>query len=70
MPNSITYSLGSINFYNYSPSTPIYTSSTLSSAGTLKSASNRFYLAGSNLSGTNTFKIKLDSGVALTVLVR
>lgn len=66
---TVTYNIGSINFYNYFSGPRIYNSSSLNSAGTLQSASNRFYYVG-NVSGTISSNIKLDSGVQLTVVVK
>ena len=65
---SISYDLGSINLYNYSPTPTIYT--TLPTSGGMNGSSNIYYNAGVNLSGSNRWRIKIDSGVRLTVIVR
>jgi len=64
---TITYQLGSINLYNYSPNPYIY--STLPS--TQNAGSNIYYLAGSSLSGTKEWSITgLNSDVKLTVVIK
>jgi hypothetical protein len=72
--DGITYNLGSINLYNYRyfldpgywEGPVIYVSLPYE----IEKASNMYYLAGENLSGTQTWDISLDTKVRLTVVIR
>jgi len=64
-----SYTVGSINFFNYSPAPAILDSSSLGSASSFPSASNIYYKAATGLSGSRTFQIHLPAGVGFSVYV-
>jgi hypothetical protein len=82
--NSITYTIGSIDLNNYThtynpdydlPSPDqvgplIYNSANdIPSSGSMRSASNVYYFCG-NLTGQNSWNLRMDNGVKLTVVVK
>ena len=65
--NGITYDLGSINLYNYSPTPYIYNQLPT----TQKPGSNLFYLAGSNLSGGKEWYFEgVNQNTKITVVIK
>jgi hypothetical protein len=66
---AITYNLGSINLYNYSYPPTIYNSSDLPTTD-LNMGSNRYYKAGTGVTGMQTWNVKLNKYTRLTVLIR
>ena len=65
--NGITYDLGAINLYNYSPTPRIF----YQLPSTQDPGSNVFYKAGSNLSGKNEWYFKgLSQDTKLTIIVK
>ena len=65
--NGITYDLGSINLYNYSPTPYIYDQLPT----TQKPGSNLFYIAGSNLSGGKEWYFEgLNQNSKVTVVIK
>ena len=66
---SASYTVGSINFFNYTPAPAILDSSSLGSASSFPSASNIYYKAATGLSGSRTFRIHLPAGVGFSVYV-
>ncbi len=71
---SITYNLGSINLFNYNPQPTINTTALINNgaygSATMNGTSNRFYLAGTNLTGIRTFSIQIPAGVTMSVVVK
>lgn len=66
--NGISYDLGSINLYNYSPTPTIYNKLPNQQQ---QPNSNILYRAGNNLSGKNEWLIQgMDSDVKLTVVIK
>lgn len=63
--NNITYNMGSINFFNYSPQPNIYTT-----VGTINPNSNYFYKVGDNLKGDINITLKLNGETEATVIVK
>ncbi len=67
---AVSYNLGSIDFFNYSPAPSIYmTSSTVEAASYLNS-SNTYYQAATALQSSRTWTISLPSGLAMSVIVK
>ena len=65
--NGITYDLGSINLYNYSPTPYIYNQLPTKQ----KPGSNLFYIAGSNLSGGKEWYFEgLNQNTKVTVVIK
>ena len=65
--NGITYNLGSINLFNYSPNPYIYNQLPASQ----KPGSNIYYRAGSNLSGTKEWHFEgMSTDTKLTVVIK
>jgi hypothetical protein len=67
--NSSTYTVGSINFFNYSPAPAILTSASLGATSSFPVASNLYYKAATGLSGSRTFQLHLPAGVGFSVYV-
>lgn len=63
--NNITYDMGSINFFNYSPQPNIYTT-----IGRINSNSNYFYKVGDNLTGDINIELKLNGQTEATVIFK
>jgi len=63
--NNITYDMGSINFFNYSPQPNIYTT-----VGRINSNSNYFYKIGDNLTGDINIELKLNGQTEATVIFK
>ncbi|MFK5975061.1 MAG: hypothetical protein QM493_01015 [Sulfurovum sp.] len=63
--NNITYNMGSINFFNYSPQPTIYTT-----VGTINPNSNYFYKVGDNLTGDINITFKLNGETEATVIFK
>jgi hypothetical protein len=59
--NNITYNLGSINFYNYSPTPYFYEGSSFDA--TIQAHANAYYRIGEDLSGDVDIDLTLDDGV-------
>jgi hypothetical protein len=72
----ITYSLGSINLYNYKYSAEdqtgpyIYTSSPITGYGTHLDTSNLYFRVGSNVTGTVSKTVTYGDGVDFTIVVK
>lgn len=65
--NGITYNLGSINLYNYTPTPYVYTSL----PGIQQPGSNILYRAGENLSGTKEWSfVGMNANTKLTVVIK
>ena len=65
--NGITYELGSINLYNYSPTPYIYNQL----PSTQNAGSNIYYRAGSNLNGTQEWFFEgMSTDTKLTVVIK
>ena len=63
----ISYQVGSINLYNYSPSPYIY----LTLPATQRAGSNLFYLSGTGLNGTKQWSFtNLNSQIKITVVIK
>ncbi len=60
-----TYQLGSINFFNYSP-TPV----TKTATGAVKTEANYYYKIGDNLTGDITVNLKLDAHTEATLIAK
>jgi hypothetical protein len=63
----LTYNLGSINFFNYSPAPTVKTS--LDAGNSMATTSNTYFLAATGLTGSKTWKLKVPSGVTFSVYV-
>jgi hypothetical protein len=63
--SSSTYELGSINFFNYSPTPTIFTS-----AGTVAAQGNYYYKVGDNLTGTVTIDLTLNGTTEATLIAK
>jgi hypothetical protein len=63
--NGVTYDLGSINFFNYSPQPSIKTT-----AGEVKPQGNYYYKIGDNLSGTVTLELNLNGTTEATLIAK
>ncbi|MFK5975062.1 MAG: PKD domain-containing protein [Sulfurovum sp.] len=61
--NSITYSVGSINFFNYNPTPAIN-----NALGTINSNANYFYKVGDYLTGDVTIHLKLNGQTEATLI--
>lgn len=72
--NSIDYSLGSINFYNYLVNTSVgpryYTESTLGSLSAHNKTSNTYVKMAESITGSYTKTIELPVNVSLTVVTK
>jgi hypothetical protein len=63
----LSYSLGSIDFFNYDPPPdPITADGALPSSGSFSRASNLYYLAASGASGKKSFSVTVPKGVAFS----
>jgi len=62
--NSITYKLGSINFFNYSPEPSFYDDKTLNINA------NMYYRVGYNLSGDINIKVNAQKGVDIAIVAK
>jgi len=63
--NQSTYALGSVNFFNYTP-----TPSLSSSVGIVQSNANYYYKVGSNLTGKINIDLKLNGQTEATLIVK
>jgi len=63
--NNITYDLGSINFFNYSPQPKFYTT-----AGKVKPQGNYYYKVGENLKGIIDLNITLNGTTEATLIAK
>jgi hypothetical protein len=63
--NAITYQLGSINFFNYSPSVTIYNTS-----GIVTPQGNYYYRIGTGLSGLVHIEVLLDGSTEATLIAK
>ena len=61
----VTYDLGSINFFNYSPKPNLQTT-----AGEVKAQGNYYYKIGDNLSGTVTLDLNLNGTTEATLIAK
>ena len=66
---SITYNLGSINFFNYDPLPQILASTGSVPKGKIATASNVYYQASSSLTGSKTWSLVVPQGVGFSVFV-
>jgi hypothetical protein len=62
---SITYELGSINFFNYIPQPTIYTTS-----GTIQPQGNYYYKIGDNLTGDISISLELNGQTEATLIAK
>lgn len=62
--NGLTYDLGSINFFNYTP-----TPSISNVMGTVNANANYYYRVGDNLTGDLTVSIKQESGLTTSLVI-
>ncbi|MBU2511457.1 hypothetical protein KJ966_08960 [bacterium] len=67
--DSVTYELGSINLYYYSP-LPAITESSSFAVSSMYKTSNRYFKVGSEMTNSGTWTISMPSGVKLTVVTR
>jgi hypothetical protein len=67
--NGLTYSLGSINVFNYTPTPTLFTPDAPSSTKPYYS-SNVYYLARSKLAAAKSFSITIPKGVVMSVVLR
>jgi hypothetical protein len=65
----ITYQLGSIDFFNYTPVPSVITKDGVLKVGLFPKASNLYYLAASGLSGKKSFAVNVPTGVGFSVYV-
>jgi hypothetical protein len=65
--SGMTYRLGSINFFNYSPAPKVLDGTGLTSA--VAPASNVYYLAASGMTGSDSWKLSLPEGVTFSVYI-
>ncbi len=63
-----TFDLGSMNFFNYSPSLTVFTPGTAPT--TDSHSSNLYYLAATGLTGSQSWKITVPAGLAMNVVIR
>ena len=68
--SSIIYSLGSINVLNYGDGLLVYNPSGITGGGDLPPSSNRFVRVATGVSGAQSWNIRLDKNVRLTVVVK
>jgi hypothetical protein len=66
---SESFSLGSIDIFNYTPSLTVYTSTSAIPAPP-SSSSNTYFLAASQLSSPRTFSVTLPAGVEMSVVLK
>jgi hypothetical protein len=64
---NMTYRLGSINFFNYSPAPQVLDGTGYTNY--VAPASNVYYLAASGMSGSDTWKLSLPPGVTFSVYI-
>ncbi len=63
--NGTTYQMGSINFFNYSPTPTIYTTT-----GTIPKKGNYYYKIGDNLTGDVTVELELNGQTEVTLIAK
>lgn len=68
--SSMTYRLGSINVPNYDGGLVVFTPSGITGGGDLPPSSNRFVRVATGVSGAQSWNIRLDKNVRLTVVVK
>jgi len=66
----MTYSLGSIDVTNYDGGLLVYFPGTITGGGDLPPSSNRFVRVATGVSGAQSWNIRLDKNVRLTVVVK
>jgi hypothetical protein len=67
--DGLTYYLGSLNVFNYSPALTVYTPQSPSSRAPYY-ASNVYYLAASQVSSARTFSLTVPSGILTSVVLK
>jgi hypothetical protein len=65
----MNYNLGSINFFNYDPAPQVLTATGSVPRGSIATASNVYYRAGSSLTGSKTWNLVVPQGVGFSVFV-
>ena len=65
----MTYNLGSMNFFNYSPAPKVLTQTGSVPQGSIAPAANVYYRAGSALTGSQGWSLEVPKGVSFSVFV-
>jgi hypothetical protein len=66
----ITYNLGSIDIFNYSPALKVYTATGVVPGTTFLHSSNVYYRAASGLAAAKTWSLSIPAGIKLSVVLK
>jgi hypothetical protein len=66
----ITYNLGSIDIFNYSPALKVYTATGVVPGTTFLHSSNVYYRAASGLAAAKTWSLSIPAGIKMSVVLK